>query len=89
MNAFRLFFDAVASGDYSAWNAWYAAFLKESDEAVMILLGQDFSGRNFSGANMRNFDLTGSVFSGAVLADADLCGATVDEADFSGAVLSS
>ncbi|HJK66859.1 MAG TPA: pentapeptide repeat-containing protein, partial [Methanocorpusculum sp.] len=68
MNAFRLFFDAVGSGDYSAWNAWYAAFLKESDEAVMILLGQGFSGRNFSGANMRDFDLTGSVFSGAVLA---------------------
>ncbi|HJK31596.1 MAG TPA: hypothetical protein O0X53_03115, partial [Methanocorpusculum sp.] len=62
MNAFRLFFDAVASGDYSAWNAWYAAFLKESDEAEMVFLGQDFSGRDFFGAYMREVYLAGSVF---------------------------
>ena len=44
-----------------------------------------FSGGNFSGACMRNFDLTACRFSGAVLSDAALSCANLSGGDFTAA----
>lgn len=88
----RLFSAALATGDFGEWNRWYGAEILSSDEAATFYPGQDFSSVNFSGACLRNFDLTGCNFSGAMFSSACVrrCyaqRAVFADADFAGADL--
>src|SRR6266850_7182455 len=53
----------------------------------VLLAGCDFSFANLTDANLANTDLSGSIFRNAVILGTKLDYASVDDVDFSGAIL--